>query len=90
MTARRSPQQAIHFPRMRLRGIQETKERVKKFQFPIMGNPSETRILIDIGTREVQIIRHKGLLISSNGIEFGKRMLKWLYSTPYIMPQTNV
>jgi hypothetical protein len=50
MAARGSPQQAVHFPRMCLQGIQETKERVKRFQFPIMCNPNETRILIDKGT----------------------------------------
>jgi hypothetical protein len=44
LAARGSPQQVVHFPRMRLRGIQETKERVKGFQFPIMRNPNETRI----------------------------------------------
>jgi hypothetical protein len=51
MASRGSPQQAVHFPHMRLRGIQEIEERFKSFQFPIMGIPSETRIPMDVGTR---------------------------------------
>jgi len=50
MTARGSPQHVVHFPRMRLRGIQETEKRVKRFQFPIVGSPNETRIPMDMGT----------------------------------------